>query len=271
LDVARDTGVAFARTVGCETGGAECLRALPTKRILDAQALYALNEFIIDGKVIPIHRSDAYRTGRINRATLVSGSTRDEGRFFVALPELATGKAMTEADYPAWLQQMYGAAVAPEVQREYPLDRFDSPSEAFAAASTDSLFACPGRAMHRALTDKIPVYAYEFADRTAPSYVGPTTFPMLAARTYELSYVFPGFRGGGDAQVRLNPLQEKLSSEMVGYFANVAQLPSREAEWPRFDLNRDNVMTFALPSSSTVSGRFADAHHCAFWDRTGIY
>ncbi|RYG28328.1 hypothetical protein EON81_28710 [bacterium] len=163
------------------------------------------------------------------------------------------------------------ADLAPKVLEAYPLRDYDSPSEAFAAASTDSMFACTGLAMSRALADKIPVYAYEFGDRTAPSYVGPTTFPLLAAHTYELPYIFNGFRGGGYAEVALNPLQDKLSDEMVGYFANVSELPSKEAEWPRFDPARENVMAFTLPASRVVSGRVANAHHCEFWDQTGTY
>lgn len=271
LDVAREVGTSFAKAAGCETGGAECLRNLSTKQILDAQDPYALNEFIIDGKLLPVHPSDAYRTGQINRATLINGSTRDEGRFFVALPELASGKAMTDEDYPVWIERQYGAALALEVMREYPLSAYDNSSEAFAAAATDSMFACTGLAMSRALADKIPVYAYEFRDRTAPSYAGATSFPLLAAHTYELAYVFPGFRGGGDAHVELNPLQEKLSDQMVGFFSNPAGMSSREKEWPRFDPKQNNIMTFALPEGRIVSGKFAETHHCAFWDQKEIY
>jgi para-nitrobenzyl esterase len=271
LPVAEELGVGFAKDVGCETDTANCLRALSTKRILDAQTPYLLNEAIIDGNVIPMHPSDAYRTGQINRVTLVNGSTRDEGRFFVALPEVTTGQALTAEEYPVWIERQYGAALAPEVLREYSPDRFASPGEAFAAAATDSMFACTGLAMNRALADKMPVYAYEFSDGTAPSYVGPTTFPLLAAHTYELAYLFPGFRGGADVTVNLNPLQERLSDEMVGYFAHVAGLPAREKEWPRFDPQLDNIMTFALPQARMVSGRFAEFHHCGFWDRTGTY
>lgn len=271
LEVAQDVGVAFAKAVGCDSGGAACLRDLSTKRILDAQSPYLLNEMIIDGSLLPMHPSDAYRTGQFNKVPLVNGSTRDEGRFFVALPELMSGKSLTEADYPAWIEQMYGSALSEKVLREYPLDNFDSASEAYASATTDSMFACPGLSMNRAFVGKIPVYAYEFSDRTAPSYVDSTTFPLLAAHTYELSYIFPGFRGGSDVHVKLNPLQEGLSDEMVGYFSNVAQLNSREKEWPKFDPEKLNFMTFNLPSSRMVSGRFANAHHCAFWDKTGIY
>lgn len=271
LSVAREVGNAFAKEAGCETGGANCLRALSSKRILDIQAPFALNEFIIDGKLIPEHPSDAYRKGNINRATLVSGSTRDEGRFFVALPELMTGKVMTETDYPIEIERMYGKALAPKVLRQYPLVHYDNPSEAFASAATNSMFACTGRAMNRALADKIPVYAYEFSDRTAPSYIDATSFPLLAAHTYELAYLFPGFHGGSGTPVKLNPLQEKLSDQMVDHFADVAALHTLPSDWPQFDPKQDNFMTFALPGARMVSGRFARAHHCEFWDRTGVY
>jgi para-nitrobenzyl esterase len=270
LAVAQALGDSLAKEVGCAQDTAACLRALPTKRLLDTQANYILNEAIVDGTVVPMHPSDAYRTGRINHVTLVNGSTHDEARFFVALPELASGKAMTAADYTVWLDRQYGAELASKVAREYPLTRYDSASEAFAAAATDSMFACTGLALDRALADKIPVYAYEFNDATAPTYVGPTTFPLLASHTYELAYIFPGFRGGADVTVMLNPLQEKLSDQMIDYFAHVGDLGSR-TEWPRFNAKRDDVMTFKLPDAEMVSGQFAAFHRCAFWDRSATY
>jgi para-nitrobenzyl esterase len=271
VSVAEELGSRFSKAVGCSENNAACLRALPTKRILDAQSPYLLNEAIIDGIVIPMHPSDAFRTGQINRVTLVNGSTHDEGRFFVALTELMTGKAMSADDYTASLNRQFGERLAAEVAREYALEGYNTPGEAFAAAATDSMFACPALAMDRLLTGKIPLYAYEFNDGTAPSYVGPTTFPLLAAHTYELAYVFPGFHGGADAVVKLNSLQEKLSDEMVNYFTSLSQMSSREAEWPRFDPRQENMMTFILPTSKLVSGRFSDFHHCTFWDRAGIY
>lgn len=65
LQVAREVGIAFAKTVGCESGSAACLRALPIKRVLDAQQPFALNEFIIDGNILPMHPSDAYSHGSV--------------------------------------------------------------------------------------------------------------------------------------------------------------------------------------------------------------
>lgn len=271
LNAAREKGEGFAKAVGCEAGGANCLRALSTKQVLDAQAPYMMFEFIIDGQTLPMHPGDAYRNGKINKATLVTGSTRDEGRFFAALPELMSGVALSDNDYPVWLERLYGTQLAPKVLREYPIEHYDSASEAYASASTDSMFSCPGLAMNRLLADKIPVYAYEFSDRTAPSYVAPTSFPLLAAHTYELSYIFPGFRGGSDIPALLNQQQEKLSAEMVGYFSRAGDLVQKESLWPRFDPKKNNFMTFALPRASVVSGRFPLIHHCDFWDKAGVY
>lgn len=271
LEVARKIGESFAKAVGCDSGSAGCLRAVPTKRVLDAQAPFALNEFIIDGRTLPIHPADAFRAGKINHATLINGSTRDEGRFFVALPELFSGKTLASEDYPVEIERVYGKKIAADVMQEYPLSDYDNPSEAFAAALTDSMFACTARAMNQALSGKIPVYAYEFSDRTAPSYVGPTSFPLLAAHTYELSYIFPGFRGAGDVHVTLNPLQEELSRQMVSYFAHVSNLAQSDAAWTSFDVTKDNYMTFAPPKASMVSTKFAHVHHCSFWDESGTY
>lgn len=271
LDVAREAGVAFTIAAGCTNEDAACLRSLPVKRILEIQPSYALNEFIIDGQVLPMHPADAYKKGKINHVTLINGSTRDEGRFFVALPEIMTGKTLTERDYPEWIKNQYGSALAPKVLAEYPLKNYDNPSEAFAAAATDSMFSCTARAMSRSLENKIPVYAYEFGDRTAPSYVEPTSFPLLAAHTFELAYVFPGFNGASDIKVKLTPAQEKLSSEMVSYFANMAKMDTRQQEWPRYSAKADNFMTFALPKARVISGRFAGTHHCEFWDQQGLY
>ena len=103
---------------------------------------------------------------------------------------------MTAESYPATLEIFFGADLAARVREEYPVGNYDSPSEAYAAAATDYLFSCPALMVNRWASQATPVYAYEFADRTAPSYLKPTTFPLGAAHTYELPYLFLGFHGG---------------------------------------------------------------------------
>lgn len=271
LKVAQDVGTAFAKAVGCEKGGPRCLRKLTTRQILDAQTPYLINQVILDGRLIPMHPSDAFRTGRFNRVTLVNGNNRDEGRFFAGLIENQTKKAMDEPAWRAMLDGYYGAQLASLVRSEYPLASYRSPAESYAAAVGDSLFACPGLLANNQISRHMPLYAYEFSDGTSPSYLDPTTFPLLAAHTHEIPYIFRGFKGGSQANVRLNLLQEQLSDSMIALFANLSELPNKQSDWPRYDPVRENVMTFVLPKPVTIEGRYALDHHCSFWDRAGIY
>lgn len=271
LDIAVKTGDEFTKSVGCQQADTACLRALSAEQILKAQTPYLIKQFIVDGQLLPQHPADALAKGKINKTTLINGTTRDEGTFFAALPELATGKSMTEQSYPSVMASMFGEALLSKVLKEYPVSEYNSPSEAFAAAATDSLFSCPAQEVNHLLAGKIPVYAYEFSDQTAPQYVNPLTFPLKAAHTSELAYIFPGFHGGSDKEVKLNLLQEKLSDEMVGYFANVSAMTSKHASWPLFDTQKENYMTFALPAGQMISGRFARSHHCDFWKTSGIF
>lgn len=102
-------------------------------------------------------------------------------------------------------------------------------------------------------------------------YTDPVTFPLMASHSSELSYLFPGFHGGADKAIKLNSLQEKLSDEMVTYFSHLAALKEKQAVWPQYDPDRENYMTFVLPASRMISGRFSQVHHCDFWKTSGIF
>ena len=273
LDYGEQVATNFAKAVGCADGDvAGCLRKLTTQQILAHQTEFAFRQPVIDGKLLPVTPSEAFRTGKFNHVTLVNGNTQNEGNFFVGLPENATGVAMTAEDYPNQLLTYYvDKALTDRVRKEYPLKDYNTPSEAWAAAVTSSLFACPGLAIDRWLADKIPVYAYEFADRTAPSYLKPTTFPQGAAHTSELAYIFPGFHGGAGLPISLNPLQEKLSDQMVAYWTQAWNASAQESTWPRYRPAQENFMTLILPSPHMTVGQFSNLHHCAFWDSTHLY
>ena len=63
----------------------------------------------------------------------------------------------------------------------------------------------------RVASQTTPVYTYDFADPTAPSYLKPTTFPHGTAHTYELPYLFLGYHGGTvSLPVALTPAREAL-------------------------------------------------------------
>ena len=149
---------------------------------------------------------------------------------------------------------------------EYPLSAYKTPSEAYAAIVTDAWFASTANDINRALAGKIPVYAYEFDDQTAPYYL-PTSFYQGAAHTYELPYVFPGFHGSSALSTKLNSEQAKLSEQMMTLWTHVRDLP-RQKEWAPFDPQKGNYYRLTLPKPVMVTGEFAKAHHIDFWDET---
>jgi para-nitrobenzyl esterase len=272
LDAAQDVGTAFAKAAGCEgDASAECLSKLTTGQILAIQTPYLINQTIIDGTFMPIAPAEAFKTGKFNHVTLLNGNVRDEGTVFVGLPENATGVAMTADAYKTTIESFYGQPLAQQVLQQYPASNYNSPSEAFGAANTASQFACPARMVNQWVSKTIPTYAYEFADRTAPSYLEPTTYPLGAAHTYELPYIFPGFHGAADKTVSLNPLQEKLSDEMVQLWAQAGKVASRDGKWERYDNDKDNYLSLTLPKARMMSQPFASLHNCKFWDQTGLY
>lgn len=272
LDFAEQKGSAFAEKMGCSGNeAAACLRRLSTSQILKVQAPYLINQAIVDGVFLPMTPADAFKSGKFNRVTLINGTTRDEGNFFAGFPENETGIAMTVRAYPTVFERFYGKSLAQKALKEYPISRYNTPSEGFAAAVTDSQFACPARAVNQWAESKTPVFAYEFADRTAPSYLKPTTFPLGAAHTSELAYLFPGFHGGNGLPVKLNALQKKLADQIVSLWSGAGALTSDNSAWPRYNKSEDNYMRLILPAAEMESGNFNETHHCAFWDQTGIY
>lgn len=262
----------FAKEVGCVRGDvAKCLRSLSTKDVLAHQSSYTAQQVIVDGKVIPKAPGEALRNGEINPVlTFINGNTLDEGAFFSGYLENASKKPLDEEGYVS-LSKVFFGSHASKVRKAYPTRLYTTPSEAFGAAATDMLFACTARAVNARASAHIPTYAYEFADRTAPSYLNPTTFALGAAHTSELAYLFAGFHGGDGIAVTLNPLQTKLSDQMVKFWVNSSTRKQAEYVWPRYVSSKENVMRFVLPNAHMVESSFSEMHRCDFWDELNVY
>ena len=262
------SGEGFARAVSCDT--AECLRALPLATILKEQTPFATPRPIINGDFLPISYADAFQAGKVNRVTLINGNMLDEGTFFAGTAEQLSGKPIDQAAYEKMIRNRFGD-VADRVLQEYPVNRYANPAEAYAAHFTDSVFACPAHQTNAQLARFMPVYAYEFADRTAPSYLPPVSIATNAAHTYELPYLFPGFKGGSNADTSLNAQQTQLANDMAAIWTNIKQLNRLRPDWAPYDAQQQNVMNFTLPQSAMKSGTFRQMHHCDFWERLGLY
>lgn len=271
LFYAENMGTEFAEATGCDgENTAACLRALPLDKVLAEQKPYLINQVVIDGTVIPQHPGDAFKTGHFNHVTLINGSTRDEGTFFAGFPENETGNVMQGKTYLDSMTFFFGK-LAEKVMGEYPVEHYPTPANAYGAAVTDMQFACTARTINQRAAKFTPTFAYEFADRTAPSYLKPTTFALGAAHTFELAYLFPGFHGGNGLPVHLNPLQASLSDTMVHYWTGAQNAATGNNQWIRYLPEQEKVVTFVLPAPVVTEGVFSKVHNCDFWDATGIY
>jgi para-nitrobenzyl esterase len=254
--------VGHGQNVAAEVGCTDPATALACLRATPADALLAAPVLPLPGygnAVLPENPVTAYAAGRFNRVPLLTGITRDEGTFFASLllpglPPEAYLDALTAHFGPN------GAAVA----AEYPLsDHGGSAVQAAAAIMTDLDWAWAQQDEERRLGAWMPVYAYEFLDRTAPPIPEfPAGIEPLASHGAELAYLFDL----PSTDVSLTPAQLRLGNRMVDYWAafaatgnpNTADLP----RWPRapyvqgFDIGRHGIGPFDR----------ATAHNFDFWN-----
>ncbi len=122
---------------------------------------------------------------------------------------------------------------------------------------------------------KVPLYAYEFDDRTAPFYFPQMPeFVSLAYHTSDIQYLFPLWHGGSTGISHpLNAQQEKLSDELVAAWTNFAWTGNPNGlgntPWPQYEVNGPNTYWLSenIPTLSLISDSvfYAD-HKCSFWD-----
>ena len=316
LAAAEATGTAFAVAAGCGSATtpavAQCLRNLSVAQIMAlegtaaASGPYVLSTGMIeDGQVLPSESYvSAIKAGHFNHMPILSGTTEDELTFSLAIEEYFENPRapFTAANYTAQInsytgpESPYGTANYPAgtpaaVAAHYPLSAYSTPELALDRIETDPL-VCDHRNTNRLFAAQVPVYAYEFRDRTAPSY-----FPampglqMLAYHTGDIQYLFPLYHGGPAGIIhQLNSQQEQLSNELVAAWTNFAWtgdpngrvnlVANDDASWqnnrwtlytPQYP-DAPSILSENIPALSTFSdAQFAAAHQCNFWDSILTY
>ncbi len=270
---AEATGVAFAEAAGCGSGTgpdvAQCLRNLTATRIEElagtasTQGKFISGRGLVDGQIIPDQPLTLFANGRFNHVPLMNGNTADETNFGLAIYVNTT-----------YAPPAYPSATAAKVLAVYPLGAFKSPHLAWDRVGTDSGI-CNQRRLDKILAPQIPVYAYEFADKTAPFF-----FPdmpgmeALAYHTADIQYLFPLWHGGPlGIPHPLNRQQTMLSDQLVSAWANFARTGNPNGSgnnpWPRYTASADAPAWLIqdLPGLSTLTdAQYAARRHCDFWD-----
>jgi para-nitrobenzyl esterase len=264
-------GINYAQAANCPPEGEEalaCLRAIPALTVAanspgDTGAGDTPRTLVNGTPVLP--DASVYASGAFNRAPVINGSNRDEGRLFAAaaLPLL-----QNEDAYIANARTQFGAN-ADKVLAEYPASAYDTVALAFAAYMTDFLFACPAYQVSTAMSAHTPVFAYEFSDRTgryfrdAPPEIG--SFGAHHAKEIQFIFRTPSFFSG---PAEFTPEQLKLSERMMQAWASFARdgVPSirGEATWEPMRPDATWIRHFDTTDVVSVSD-FAEAHSCGFW------
>lgn len=278
LDVAaaRQPSLEYAATVGCPdpVTAPACLRALPPAALEQPVYFGRIGDDALSGPVtgtsmLPVDPVKAMAEGKALKVPVLIGTTRDEFTLFMALQYLRENREPEPADYPRLLADTFGPHAA-AVEQRYPLAAYgDNVSSAYSAAVTDGAFACVADRMGDDMAKTgAAVYAYEFNDRTAPAPepLRQVPFPVGASHSLELRYLFDV--GGAPA---LDPVQQKLSDQMIGYFSRfvtdgvpaAADAPG----WPRREGDTKAWMSFDADGSRVVTG-FEQEHQCDFWAST---
>jgi para-nitrobenzyl esterase len=270
-ETALKAGQDFATAAGCPDQSAQCLRSLSVEQVLSHQApivKYVTDFPIVDGTVITHPAYEAFSKGLYNHVPVLAGLVQDEQAFF--LPELNTHKPYTADDYKRYAS-IVGGTHADTLLQKYPLASYDSPSLAVIAMAQGGK-ACTARLLDQLWFKYAPVYAYQFEDRTAPSYFAEVSFPMRAYHTSELQYLFPMFKGGQGTAHPLSSQQEKLSDLLVDYWTRFARFgmpdaPGKTAvpSWPRYTPGKDSVQSLN-PTGTKPVGGYGMANDCAMWD-----
>jgi para-nitrobenzyl esterase len=268
LPTAEKASMEYAAGAGCgdPTAAAQCLRALPADKLQTPLLYGRLGTERLSGPVtgtatLPVNPVVGIAEGHSARVPVMIGTTGDEFALFAALQHLH-GRTMDAAHYPELLGEAFGPN-AGVVAQGYPPDRFGgSVPLAYSAAMTDGDFACVADRIADALSTAGPVYAYEFNDRGAPAPepLREAPFPVGAGHSLELRYLFDV--GGAPP---LNPAQQRLSDEMIGYWSEFVRSGSPAADWPPLQNGEAGARMSLQPNGNRVVTGFEQAHQCPFW------
>lgn len=265
---AETNGTNLAARLGCTDPGtaAACLRAVPAGDLLHA---WTGGGPAIGGLEFPRQPVDALRQNRFHHVPLLLGNNRDEERFGTSLQFDATGHPVTADQYGQLLAATYGPH-ADEVLQRYPLTGYPTPSIALATIRTDHggpLSTCDNLTAYRLAERRVPVYAYQFADRTAPPLVDIPNFDEGAEHGTELNYLFPNVFGRP-----LTETQLQLADTMARYWTSFARNGNpngssngrQTPHWPRFHDARD-VLSLDLGPGGIRPTDVGRASNCDFW------
>ena len=261
-------GARFAEALGCTdpSTAAACLRGKSAADVLATYGEAGTSTTVFGGKHLPLHPTEAVRTGRFNRVPVMIGQTHDERTQSTFARRDYVGRPVTKPQYADGVRERYGAH-ADAVLERYPVSAYWSPTIALATVEGDEA-SCRRLALYGHLAAHTPTYAYEFDEQDPPPFVSiwrlNTTFRFGATHVNELGYLFDYLRQA----LPFSSAQGELSNQMIRYWATFAKTgdPNNPfvPRWPRYSSDAQEMISLQA-AGTKVKTDFADDHKCGFW------
>jgi para-nitrobenzyl esterase len=272
LSQAENFGQTFADQVGCPDQTADCLRAAPVDTLVNTFPDAAIPG-VVDGKVLTEPIGASLAAGQFAHVPILNGVNHNEEWIFVAGLHLAVSGGMfvpapapTPATYESVIASVLGVSATrgSAIAAEYPLSAYPAPILALSVLVSDANFACPALQVDRWAARRVPTFAYQFDDDTAPQLFAGPSLPPIATHSSEIQYLFD--QPNAPFRATLNTTQEALAASMRAAWANIAangDPASAGVPWPPFSSD-SSVLSLATPRPQ-IQTSFAASHHCSFW------
>jgi len=240
LGPAEAAGAAFARTLKVQTVAQ--LRALPVATLLGAVTPRVSTGPILDGKVVPMDITAAYRSGQDAGVPILLGWNSNEAARFI--------DHATRAGYAESARQSYGP-LAPDLLRLYP-----ATTEAVATRAAQDLMSDAGFgwrswsiAEARKRAGAAPAFLYQFDD-PPPGPDGSRTDG--AVHSDELGFVW----GNDDPHGRWSAADTALADRMQAYWVNFMRKGDPNgSDLPRWDPYRAKATALWLRRDGVTMAR----------------
>ncbi len=256
-DYEASVGADVVKKVSCDTAAdiPACLRAVPSATIVkNANGVggvfnEATYRAIIDGGVLKDNVLQTAKEGEHNHVPLIIGGgareTANPGAFIA--PDADPDDAAYRVDVNTLFGQ-FGPAVADQVSALYPSASYQTPRDAFIAATTDYRFLCPARQLARAVANSQREPVYRFVSTHAQSNP-PVATAQGAYHGEELMFIFHSFTNGivtSGVPWSFTPTAGELalSDQTIGYLSRFAATGNPNGGdaffWPVYGQNANN-------------------------------
>ena len=269
----------FAAKVAKEAGCLDPANTFACLKAIDPQALIAAGTRASNGELIafapftgnptvPRPTLDALKSGQFLYVPVLNGFTRDEMRLYVGY-DVQNGAKITPETYSLAVRAIYGDKTD-KVLAHYPLKPGVHPAETLGSLMSDfmpglGITHCLEIESGRLLAAHMPVYQWEYADRSAPVRgvsipISPEPgFNLGAVHSAELNALFPGFSNTAAMTAPdLSPASQVLADRIVATWAAFVRGKQLATDWPS-----TKVMRFE-PGHVRPIDLWAE-YKCDFW------